>query len=1119
MTDTYDDSVNVQTNVEQRINLEALQKMRGLFLRADVDGSGGLDLDEFIREFSEIFELDDPLELRRLFMKIDADSNGQVDWDEFCNFVFLDKDVDDESGPDQKWMLYTETKFIKGLVGGHVGGQEKRVNKVENSDRVIAPDAELQEELESRPEALYLHQTEEHTDAVNAICLWPARDRVYTGGQDGRVKVWEGKTMLLLETIRFPENMVVYALAMMPLSRKLFVGLSDRTISIFHTSRTSTTLVGRLTQLPSIATCMLVPPSVTEDEEMVFWGNTEGHVDFYCPSSKTLFRQTDASGRPEILVIPKKDLSHALIEGWNNFHTYHEGSEITQMSWDPSSTSIVTSDRKSRLEYVELNMYRRRVFDKPIRFHRGGITTFDFSREYCHLFSGGLERDVHVSNMVTGAIVGRLTGPSASIRKIVVVEECDQIMALDNRKTITIWDTRTRLIIQSVDHSTVNFYPEDRIVTMIYDRINRRLLACSNELLVYQNEVEFIGERSHEAPIVKVLFAETFSLLISADERGYVISWDVSTGMKKFRFKVKHTPITSMALDYNERRVVIGTGNGHIDLWNFNNGSHLRSCHYPGAKTEITGVAHMRFKNVNLIMACGWNGDIMLWSDELEKGRSASELHNCRVVKAHPVDIQYMTYTGERNPDESSGVVMTGDHDGSILAWSAIQGSTINSIKPLEHIPKAERSVTGIILAPIGGVHQSAQSNKSVSNSNNYVVISTLDGFVRVWTYLLAGGTCFAEVRAVPVGFNGKMLEAKGSVTSMSSNRALSVLATGDNRGWVRVWDTSTLLEHSNNFKDPVSGGQVRVTQEIMDSTAKCFKHVRWIMASIYPITSLKVLEENDLMVVGSAGSLHQLTLWTLQGANIGTFGYRGDHGEWNLSVMSTWRDRSGPKPELAPYEQYNVRNSDCTRIGSPGKASRTPNSRASPDPEGLKKAIAAGRLSKDDEAGELTLVSESESEDEQEMTLEEVEVAALLQANRPNANTDEDDVWLAEAITTNKVNAYRMKQFTSVIAKSQEQERDEMVGKRIGMSTLVKKRYGPTSTVDNLGVKPVVNGLGLLNRDLIRTASRAIGVVDSYHVDQFVAEGKRRTREVVREMEMKSAREREIEAKKAGGL
>ena len=1126
LSESYDDMrKGPAEDVEQKINLEALQKMRELFLKADADRSGGLDLDEFCSQFSGIFEEEDPLELRRLFMKIDADSNGQVDWDEFCNFVFLDKDNDENHGPEEKWMLDTHYKFIKGLPGGHLGGHD--VVMVHNpDDRMVAPDAIL-ENIGIAQQHVSLPQIEEHSDTVIGLCIWHPGDRVYTSGMDGKLKVWEGKKMQLLETHRVGKNLVGVCLAVMPLSRKLFASLSDRTISIYSVSRSSTALVGRLTQLHAVATCMMVNVTKNEDEEMVFWGTTEGAIDFYCPSSKTLFRdqRTNASGKPDILVIPKKDLSRATVEGWNNFHAYHEGAEVTQIMWDSASSSMISSDSLSRIEFVDLNMYRRRVFDHPIRFHKKGISSFAVSKEYSHLFTAGLERDVNVCNLVTGAAVGKLTGPSASIRQLLVIDECNQLMALDNRKTITIWDLRTRLIIQCVEHQ-MNFYPVNRIELMAYDYTNRRLLACSAEVLVYQNEVEFLGERGHEAPIVRVLFAETFSLLISADAFGFVITWDVTTGAKKFRFKVPDAPITAMALDANERRVLIGTGTGKVNLWNFNNGSHLRSCHYPGPKIEITGVAYMRLKAINLIMATAWNGDIMLWSDELEKGRSASELHNCRVVKAHPADIQCMTFTGDRNPAEaSSGMVITADHEGTIQAWSAVQSSVVATIKAPDYIPPQDRAVTGIILAPIGGMSSSAVEGdpkvqgKSMSSVNNYVIASTLDGFVRVWTYLVAGGTCFAEVRAVPLGFNGKMLETKGSVTAMSSNMAMTVLATGDNRGWVRIWDISGLEEQSSNFKDPATGGQVRVTPEIIEATNKCLKHQRWIMASVNPISSIKVLEHRELVVVGSVGNLHQLTLWTLKGANVGTFGFRGDHGSWIMNDLTTWSDEGGhPKPEMTPLEQYNVRHTDLRRIGSPRNpqliSPEVSPSRSRPRNEGEPLPTS------EEEAEDLQLVSDSEEEaEEEEVTLEEVEVAALLQAGNPPGILNPDQQWLSEATTTSKVNMYRIKQFNAAIELAKEQERDEMMGRRIGVSTLIKKKINHVTPVENLASKPVMNRLGLLNRDFVRTASRAIGVDDSYHVDRFIQEGNLRTESAVHDLHVKAQREHEMELKKKGGI
>ena len=82
------DGKNEAGSVEDRINLHQLMELKAAFDRADIDGGGSLDMDEFLEAFGEVLGKNLTHEqLTHLFMKIDANSDGSVDWDEFTNYI------------------------------------------------------------------------------------------------------------------------------------------------------------------------------------------------------------------------------------------------------------------------------------------------------------------------------------------------------------------------------------------------------------------------------------------------------------------------------------------------------------------------------------------------------------------------------------------------------------------------------------------------------------------------------------------------------------------------------------------------------------------------------------------------------------------------------------------------------------------------------------------------------------------------------------------------------------------------------------------------------------------------------------------------------------------------
>lgn len=85
------------TSVEDRINLHQLMELKAVFERADTDGGGSLDVDEFLEAFGGVLGKNLTHEqLTHLFMKIDANSDGSVDWDEFTQFYLLENQAGDD---------------------------------------------------------------------------------------------------------------------------------------------------------------------------------------------------------------------------------------------------------------------------------------------------------------------------------------------------------------------------------------------------------------------------------------------------------------------------------------------------------------------------------------------------------------------------------------------------------------------------------------------------------------------------------------------------------------------------------------------------------------------------------------------------------------------------------------------------------------------------------------------------------------------------------------------------------------------------------------------------------------------------------------------------------------
>ena len=71
--------------------------------------------------------------------------------------------------------------------------------------------------------------------------------------------------------------------------------------------------------------------------------------------------------------------------------------------------------------------------------------------------------------------------------------------------------------------------------------------------------------------------------MVSACHGAVVNVWQIDTGEKLIKFKVseEESEITALAFDPTKRRLITGTRDGTILIWNFNNGACLRKVQAP----------------------------------------------------------------------------------------------------------------------------------------------------------------------------------------------------------------------------------------------------------------------------------------------------------------------------------------------------------------------------------------------------------------------------------------------------------------------------------------------------------------------------------------------------------
>ena len=252
--------------------------------------------------------------------------------------------------------------------------------------------------------------------------------------------------------------------------------------------------------------------------------------------------------------------------------------------------------------------------------------------------------------------------------------------------------------------------------------------------------------------------------------------------------------ITCVSLDSSGRRLITGSHDGSIKMWNFNNGQCLREFNYEHEPKEVSKLAFIgndSSTKVQQIVSVGWDKCLYIWPDENEPIVSFSKCLPTHGHVGHTDDILSLTYC----PREK--LIVTGGQTGQIIAWHMETG-----------FPKAYLHEIDKSLLTSGEGESKAVEDLLYSNLVNLLISVSADNLLRLW-----------EMRDLTLKevFNLANNNEMITCACLSPNEKLLIL--GDEAGNVRVIDylpvpKCAILYHFNAHKTGISNVCLFTTEE-----------------------------------------------------------------------------------------------------------------------------------------------------------------------------------------------------------------------------------------------------------------------------------------------------------------
>ena len=197
------------------------------------------------------------------------------------------------------------------------------------------------------------------------------------------------------------------------------------------------------------------------------------------------------------------------------------------------------------------------------------------------------------------------------------------------------------------------------------------LLACGEKRLYKFNRT--MGVRTSLAddnPIIFAAYNPNGNFFITAAGRSLKL-WDALTGrLEKSFVNIVDSTITTVCIDDRLRRIVVGTNNGKVQVFNINSGSHMKD--FPAHKTEVSALTfcpRVPGDELKYVLSGAWDGRVICNNDVAhDYGVNSSSM--VKNVVPHDSDVTVIAHSSVHQ------VVASGSADNSVCFYDWALGST-----------------------------------------------------------------------------------------------------------------------------------------------------------------------------------------------------------------------------------------------------------------------------------------------------------------------------------------------------------------------------------------------------------------------------------------------------------
>lgn len=583
-----------------------------------------------------------------------------------------------------------------------------------------------------------------HQARVLVVALNATGTRLASGSADGSVRLWD--TANGQERARLDVGGEVGALAFNPEGTRLAAGLSDGDIQLWDLSEDAKAphplarLNGsksRIRHLRFLTQGMLA--SGGDDKIIRLWDVASGQEKATIGNSSARISSAIAMNDGTLGAIGYND-GHVelwdLASGQPRARLDNDGGPVLSLAFHPNGRWLAVGHADGSVRFWDVETRQERT---RLRGQGGRINALAFDDDGSRLAVGMADGRIRIweSEDVQSAQVDAVPDPQPSVRLDTGGGAVNGLSFAANG-----WQ-----LASGTANGSVQFWA----LPTRSDRPGQRSSRQPRRL------------RGHQGWVWSLAFADD-GRLASTGNDGHVRLWDTQDDVESGDIAVSEGRVVALAISDDGQRLVTGTEDGQLALWNPQTGQQIARLGGHGELLGLQGldrggVWSVALNRAGTLLANGSNdGSVQLW--DLSQGADQARLLN-RLTPSHgPVLAVALNAAGT--------LLASGSMDGRIHLWDLRDGPQAARLRA--RLNDDSRRITGL----------------AFSNDSHFLAAAPADGRIRLWELADDAGEPRLKAR----------LDGIGQTTwSVAFSPDGALLASGTVDGEIALWDLNSARE------------------------------------------------------------------------------------------------------------------------------------------------------------------------------------------------------------------------------------------------------------------------------------------------------------------------------------